>query len=98
MGDILEDSWAYQEMVQKAVAKATAKSEKEAKDAIAKAAQAQKDMEQLVISFVETHFPGLIPLAKERTKQAKTSKQLQKMLGKLFIAHTDDEAKTALLE
>ena len=107
MGDILESSWAYQEMVQKAVAKAEAKAEAKAKEAAAKAeAKAEekakealeKEKKKTIVRFVELHFPALLLLAKKQVKQAKTLEQLQGMLDKLFIAHTDDEAKTALLE
>ena len=92
MGDILESSWAYQEMVQKAVAKAEAKAEAKAKEAL------EKEKKKTIVRFVELHFPALLLLAKKQVKQAKTLEQLQGMLDKLFIAHTDDEAKTALLE
>jgi hypothetical protein len=83
MGDILERSWAYQEMVQKGVAKGLE--------------QGKKDIEHIVVRFVELHFPDLVPLAKKQAAQAKTSQNLQKMLDHLFVAHTDDEARAVLL-
>ena len=83
MGDILEKSWAYREMVQKGVAKGLK--------------QGKKDIEHLVIHFVELHFPDLVPLAKQQVAQAKTSQKLKAMLDQLFIAHTDLEARAALL-
>ena len=83
MGDILEKSWAYREMVQKGVVKGLK--------------QGKKDMEHVVVRFVELHFPDLVPLAKKQAALAKTSQQLQAILDQLFVAHTDLEAKAILL-
>ena len=83
MEDILEESWAYQEMVQKGVAKGLE--------------QGKKDVEQIVIRFVELHFPDLVPLARQQATQTATSQQLQELLDKLFVAHTDKQAKAILL-
>jgi hypothetical protein len=79
----LEDNYAYREMVKWA-------EEKSLK-------QAKKDMEQLVVRFVEIHFPDLVSLAKQEAAATITSQQLQEMLDRLFVAHTDNEAKAILL-
>jgi hypothetical protein len=88
MGDILETSWAYQEMVQKASAKAL-------KEGLEKGLG--KGLARTLVRFVELHFPNLVPLAKKQVKRVKSSEQLQEILDKLFVAHTEDEAKAALL-
>lgn len=54
-------------------------------------------MEQLVVRFVEIHFPDLVSLAKQQATLTTTSQQLQEILDKLFVAHTDNEAKAILL-
>jgi len=92
MEHILEESWAYQEMVQKGVAKGLKQGKQQGLE------QGKKDMEQIVIRFVETHFPDLVSLARQQATQTTTSQQLQEMLAKLFVAHTDKEAKAILLD
>lgn len=59
--------------------------------------QAKKDMQQLVVHFVELHFPELVPLAKQQVTLAATSQQLQKLLDQLFVAHTNHEVQAILL-
>ncbi len=83
MKDLLEDNWAYREMVKWAEEKALK--------------QGKKEMEQLLVRFVEIHFPDLVVLAKQQAALAKSSPQLQEILNKLFVAHTDNEARDAIL-
>jgi predicted transposase YdaD len=103
MGDILEKSWAYQEMVQKGVVKGLEQGLKQGEQKGLKQGkqqglkQGKKDMEHVVVRFVELHFPDLVPLAKQQAAKATTSQQLQKMLDQLFVAHTDHEARAVLL-
>jgi hypothetical protein len=59
--------------------------------------QGKKDMEHIVVRFVELHFPDLVPLARASAAKTTTSQQLQDMLDKLFVAHTDHEARAVLL-
>jgi predicted transposase YdaD len=91
MEDILEGNWAYQEMVQKATTKALEQGKQQGLE------QGKQDMEQIVIRFVEIHFPDLVPLAKQQTALATSSQQLQEMIAKLFVAHTENDARLALL-
>jgi predicted transposase YdaD len=56
----------------------------------------QQGLEQIVVRFVELHFPDLVPLAKQQAALATTSQQLQEILDRLFVAHTDDEARAIL--
>jgi predicted transposase YdaD len=103
MEDILEGSWAYQEMVQKAAAKSLKQGLEQGKQQGLEQGkqqgleQGKKDMERTLVRFVELHFPDLGPLAKQQAIQAPTSQQLQDMLDQLFVAHTADEAKAILL-
>lgn len=96
MGDILESSWAYQEMVQKGVVKGLAQGLKQEERKGLKKGK-QQGLEHVVFRFVELHFPDLVPLAKQQAALATTSQQLQAMLDQLFVAHTDDEARAILL-
>jgi hypothetical protein len=91
MKDMLEDNWAYREMVQWAEEKALKQGLEQGKQ------QEKKDLEQIVVRFVELHFPDLAPLAKQQTTLATTPQQLQEMLDILFVVCTDNEAKAALL-
>jgi predicted transposase YdaD len=99
MEDILEESWAYQEMVQKGMAKGLEQGLKQGLEQGKQQGleQAKKEMEQLVVRFVEIQFPDLVSLANKQAEQAETSQKLQEILDKLFVAHTDNEAKTILL-
>lgn len=95
MEHILEESWAYQEMVQKGVVKGLEQGLRQGKQQGLE--QGKKDVEQIVIRFVELHFPDLVPLARQQATQTTTSQQLQELLDKLFVAHTDKQAKAILL-
>ena len=96
MEDILEESWAYQEMVQKGLAKGLEQGLKQGLEQGLEQGK-QQGLEQIVVRFAELHFPDLVPLAKQQAAQATNSQQLQEMLNKLFVAHTDNEAKAILL-
>ena len=99
MGDILESSWAYQKMVQKGVVKGLKQGERKGLKQGRQQGleQGKKDMEHVVVRFVELHFPNLVPLAKQQVALTTTSQQLQAMLDQLFVAQTDDEARVVLL-
>jgi predicted transposase YdaD len=91
MRDILEESWAYQEMVKSGVAKGKKQGLEQGLQ------QGKKALEQVVVHYVELHFPDVVPLAKQQVVLATTPNQLQAILEKLFVARTDDEAKAVLL-
>ncbi len=108
MKDILEESWAYQEMVQKGVAQGLEQGLKRGlkqgkQQGLEQGKQQgleqgkQQGLEQIVVRFVELHFPDLVPLAKASAARATTPQQLQEMLDQLFVAHTEDEAGAILL-
>jgi hypothetical protein len=85
--DLLEDNWAYREMVQWAEEKSFERGLK----------QAKKQCEQLLVRFVETRFPDLVPLAQQQIAQTTNFQQLHEIAGRLFVARTDSEAKSVLL-
>ena len=87
MKGFLEDNYAYREMVKWA-------QEKSLQQGLQ---QGKKDVEHIVVRFVEFHFPALVPLAKLQAAQATTSQQLQKMFDQLLVAHTEQEARAVLL-
>jgi predicted transposase YdaD len=116
MEDILAESWAYQEMVQKGMAKGLERGLKQGLEQGKQQGLEQgkqqgleqgkqqgleqgklQSLEEIVVRFVEIHFPDLVPLAKQQVRLATTSQQLQEMVDKLFVAHTDREAKAVLL-
>jgi predicted transposase YdaD len=103
MTDILEESWAYQEMVQKGVAKGLEQGLKQGLERGLERGlkrglkKEKKGLEHIVVRFVELHFPDLVPLAKRQAAKTTTSEQLQDMLDKLFVVHTDHEARAVLL-
>jgi hypothetical protein len=92
MEDILEESWAYQEMVQKGMVKGL---EQGVKQGLQQGLQA---LRTTLIRFVETHFPDQVSLAKQQAGLLTTQAQLQEMLDKLFVARTGDEARKMLLD
>jgi flagellar biosynthesis/type III secretory pathway protein FliH len=99
MKDILEGSWAYQEMFREAKTKGLKQGLEQGLEQGLKQGldQGKKEIERLVVHFVETHFPDLVPLAKQQVAHATTSQQLQKVLEKLFVARTSNEAEAVLL-
>jgi predicted transposase YdaD len=100
MEDILEESWAYREMVQKGLAKGL---EQGLQKGLAKGLeqglkQELQTLRTTLIRFVETHFPEQVPLAKQQVELTTTSAQLQQMLDELFVARTDNEVMKILLD
>jgi predicted transposase YdaD len=87
MQEILEESWAYQEMVEKGLAQGLEKGLEEGK----------KSLGEVLVRFVEIHFPDLVLLANQQAEKATTSQQLQEMIDGLFVAHTYNEARATLL-
>ena len=57
----------------------------------------KQGMKHVLVRIMEIHFPDLVLLAKQQAELATTSQQLQEMVDKLLVAHTDKEAKAILL-
>ena len=88
---MLEDNWAYREMVQWAEEKALKQGLEQGLE------QGLQVLRTTLIRFVETHFPDQIALAKQQVELATTPSQIQDLLDKLFVAHTGDEVRKILL-
>ena len=103
MKGFLEDNYAYREMVKWAQEKSLQQGLQQGLEQGLEQGeqkglkQGKKDMEHIVIRFVELHFPALVPLAKQQAAQAKTSQKLKKMIDQLFVVHTEQEARAVLL-
>ena len=92
MQDILEESWAYQEMVQKGLAKGLEQGKQQGLE------QGKREsLEQVIVQFVEIRFPDLVPLAKQQVAQATNAQHLHEMVGQLFAVHSEREARAVLL-
>ncbi len=81
--EILEESWAYQEMVEEA-------REKERSE------QLQRERVVLV-SYVETRFPELLVLAKESVEVISSPDELNDAMVKLFPLQEASEVRSYLL-
>jgi hypothetical protein len=87
MKDMLEENWAYREMVQWAETKAL-------KQGLEQGLQA---LHTTLIRFVETHFPEQLSLAKQQVELTTTPSQVQEMLDKLFVARANEDVRNILL-
>ena len=86
--DMLEDNWAYREMVQWAEEKALKQGVEQG---------VKQGLRTGLIRFVETHFPDQLALAKQQVELTTTPSQVQELLDKLFVARTGDEVRKILL-
>jgi hypothetical protein len=95
MKDLLEDNWAYREMVQWAEEKALKQGlEQGLEQGMHKELQA---LRTTLLRFVETHFLDQLAFAKQQVELTTTPLQVQDLLDKLFVAHTGDEVRKVLL-
>ena len=85
--DILEESWVYQKILREGL-------EEGREQGIEEGLQA---LRQTLITFMETRFPALVPLAKQQIDAIKSSDVLQCILNKMFSMHTSEEAEQYLL-
>ena len=79
--DILEESWAYQEMIEEAQEKATKKATE----------KALNTMGQTVLHIVQRKYPRLEPLATQYVNQVKEPEQLSELIDRLFDAQNSEE-------
>lgn len=76
--DILEESWAYQEMVEEAQDKAMKQG-------------LQKGLRETILHRVQKKYPQLIPLATQYINQVKEPEQLSNLIDNLFDAQSSEE-------
>ncbi len=109
MADVLEGSWAYQEMVEKGMTQGLEKGmkqglekglEKGMKQGLEKGMKQglEQGLRLTLNRIVEMHFPDLAPLAKRQTKHISDPKELRAIIDALLIAQTVEEAQQALLQ
>ena len=98
----LEDTWFYKHIEQKGMTKGLQQGMEQGLQQ-----GLQQGMEQAMehelqalratlLSFVETHFPDQLTLAKQQVEFTTTPLQVQDLLKKLFAARTNDEVKLIL--
>ena len=97
----LEDSWAYQEIL----AKGWEKGEKEGKEEGKKEGREEGKEEgqllalrSMLLSFVQIHFPVLVPVAMARAERIQDPDALQAIVTAMFQAKSSDEAERILTE
>jgi len=91
MHDILEGSWAYQEMVQKGLLQGLLQGREEVRQ------QAALAIQQASINLVVGHFPELEELAKTRITAIDNLERLQQLILDLSISHTREQMERVLL-
>ncbi len=84
---ILEESWAYKEMKQKAEKQAKEKWKQEGR---------QEGMIQSLLTIVEARFPALLPQVKALVEHTRDPQTLQRLLLALTLAQSVDEASHSL--
>jgi hypothetical protein len=100
----LEDSWYYQEVIQKGLEKGMQQGiEKGMQQGIEQGKkqgleESVKALRPVLIQVVETRFPELLPLAREEAERSTVPMVLSTKVNKLLIARTLEEARQALQE
>ncbi len=105
LDDLIEQSWGYQELKQRAerqaIQEVTARVQKEvAAEERAKGKQeGQKTaLHQTLLAFVHERFPALLPLAQEQIARVQTPEVLQMLLLHVTLAQDEQRARQHLLE
>lgn len=103
---ILEESWAYKEMKQKAEKQGKEEAEKKAEEkwrqkSLQEAQEGrqkglQEGMIQSLLTIVEARFPALLPQAKALLEHTRDPQTLQRLLLKLTLAQSAEEASHSL--
>ena len=86
--DILEESWAYQEIVKKGLEKGLQQGLKKGE------LQAQRET---LLDIVQARFPELVSLTKKQTSNIKGPQMLRHLTVKISTAQTANEAEQLLL-
>ncbi|HZU65658.1 MAG TPA: hypothetical protein VFA09_00145 [Ktedonobacteraceae bacterium] len=86
--DIFEESWAYQEMVQKGLQQGLEKGRQEGE---------LRALRGMLADIVQAKFPELASLAKKQTRYMKDPQVLRQLTIKISIAQTAQEVEQLLL-
>jgi predicted transposase YdaD len=96
MHDILEESWAYQEMVQKGLLQGIKQgTEQGFKEGIKEGRQ--QGYQQAAIDVIVARFPDLETLARTKITALNDLQRLQHLILDLSIAHTREQTEQVLL-
>lgn len=87
--DILEDSWSYQEIVQKGLDKGLEKGLDQGKLIASRS---------FITRIIEKHFPSLLPLAQKKVAHIKAVAELNSAFDKLLEVQTLEQARQVLEE
>lgn len=87
--DILEDSWVYQEIVQKGLDKGLQKGREEGELIAARS---------FLTRIIEKRFPQLLPLTQQKAGQLKSVDTLNSAIDKLLEVQTMEQAQQVLEE
>ncbi len=82
LGEILRDTWAYQEIM--------AEGREEGRE------EGLKALRQILVGVLQTSFPELVPVAREKADRMKDPTVLQSVTLKLLAIHTIEEARQIL--
>jgi predicted transposase YdaD len=93
--DIIEESWAFQEMKQKAEKKAEEKVYKKGLEkGLEEGLQAQR---QSLILLIQRYYPALLQLAQDVCHAMRTLEELQDLFQKILQAESEQEIRQLLL-
>lgn len=96
MYDILEESWVYQEILEKGMQKGIEQGiEKGMQKGIEKGVT--QGIRQMLGHLIEKRFPSLSPLAQQSIQQINNQENLQAIYDKLIDVNTVEEARQVLL-
>ena len=87
MQDFLQESWLYQEIMQKGFDKGI---EKEREEEL-------RRQRQLLMTIIHMHFPNITSLAQKQAEAIKDPEVLQGLIFKVLAAETEEEATQGLL-
>ncbi len=89
----LEDSWFYQEIIQKGI-------EQGIEQGMEKGIEQGelKTLRSVLIRFVETHFPELKTLAQRLAEQTTTNLLLESTVNEILLSQTTEQARLILTE
>jgi hypothetical protein len=87
MQDFLEESWLFQEIMQKGFDKGI---EKEREEEL-------RRQRQLLMTIFQMHFPNITDLAQKQADAIKEPDVLQSLIFKVLAAETEEEANRAIM-
>lgn len=102
--DILEESWAYQEMYEEATTKGLLKGiieglEQGREQGLQQGLQqgSEKSARETLAQYVELRFPTLVSLLEREINDIHDAETLQRLLYDLFVARTTEDAQSMIL-